>query len=223
MSVLPKRKRRRTYLAASARRQQILDVAKDVFSRRTYHAANIADICEAANIGRGTLYQYFDNKRDLLLALMESIADRVRAALASRPNVADIEGAARARVGEIVAFNKARLTRMIDTIFVDEATIRLIVREGRGQDPDVDRVIAAIDRLLLEALEGDLRSAQRLGILRPGDPAMIAQLFLGGIERIIFTTLETDAPFDRAALVQQIVDVQLFGILDLHRRTGETP
>src|SRR3954471_381705 len=140
---------KRTYLPASARREQILEVAKDVFARCTYHASNIADICDAARIGRGTLYQYFDNKRGVLLALMESIADRIRAVLAARPNIATIEGAADAPVEMIVAFNKRRLKTMLDAIFADEATIRLILREARGQDRAVDQVIEQIDELLL--------------------------------------------------------------------------
>src|SRR3954447_18238183 len=77
--------RRRTYLRADVRRAQILDVAKDVFSRRGYRLANVADICAAARIGRGTLYQYFANKQDVLLALMEDLATRVRQVLDQRP------------------------------------------------------------------------------------------------------------------------------------------
>ena len=51
------------------RRAQILDVAKRDFVRRGYHVANVADICKEAQIGRGTLYQYFGNKRAVMLAL----------------------------------------------------------------------------------------------------------------------------------------------------------
>src|SRR5262245_61535235 len=78
---------RRTYLRADARKQQILEIAKDVFAKRGVREANVADICEAARIGRGTLYQYFENKNDVLRAVMESIGDRVLAAIADRKSV----------------------------------------------------------------------------------------------------------------------------------------
>src|SRR5688572_13620189 len=91
MSVLtPSRRRRRSYLPADARRAQILDVAKSVFARRGYHEANVADICEAARIGRGTLYQYFDNKRAVMLALMEEIEERIARVLDERPPVRNL-------------------------------------------------------------------------------------------------------------------------------------
>src|SRR5215467_11126818 len=81
------RGRRRTYLRASDRREQILDVAKNVFARRGYHRANVADICEAAKIGRGTLYQYFGNKRAVLLSLLEGVSERVKNVIYGRQPV----------------------------------------------------------------------------------------------------------------------------------------
>ena len=68
--------------------------AKRVFARRGYHAANVADICAAAAIARGTLYQYFENKRAVLLAVMEDVETRIRARR-GRPRIADLPGAAR--------------------------------------------------------------------------------------------------------------------------------
>src|SRR5262244_2793823 len=104
MSVLTGNKKKRTYLRADARRAQILDVAKGVFAGRGYHDANVADICKAARIGRGTLYLYFDNKRDVLLALMEDLAARIKRVLAERPKVEEFPDAARVPATLIVKF-----------------------------------------------------------------------------------------------------------------------
>src|SRR5579885_443548 len=62
----------RTYLPADRRRQQILDCALEVFARRGFHAATVGDICARARIARPTLYQYFRDKRDVLVALAAS-------------------------------------------------------------------------------------------------------------------------------------------------------
>ena len=72
MSV-PKKRARRTYLPAAERRDQILDCALEAFAEGGYHATSIADVCSRAGIGRGTLYQYFADKRALLQALAERI------------------------------------------------------------------------------------------------------------------------------------------------------
>src|SRR3954468_8264832 len=80
MSVLAKR----TYKPADERREQILDCALQVFAQKGYHGASVADVCARAGIGRATLYQYFDDKRDVLVALADRIARRLSEAVAAR-------------------------------------------------------------------------------------------------------------------------------------------
>src|SRR5262245_7337735 len=119
MSVL-KNKRQRPYLPGPARRAQILDIAKSVFVRRGYRVANVADICREAGIGRGTPYQYFDNKRAGLVAVMEELEERVRGVLAKRPRVAGMPGLSRAPTEMVVAFCHKHLKELLDAVFVDE-------------------------------------------------------------------------------------------------------
>src|SRR5262245_30063322 len=211
MSVLPKP--RRSYLRADARRAQILDVAKSVFARRGYHDANVADICQAAHIGRGTLYQYFDNKRAVMLALIEEIEERVARVLDERPPVRRIPGADKAPVEMIVAFCRQRLRQVLDAVFVDEATLRLILREARGLDGGLDRMIAGIDRRLSKAIEGDVRAAQEIGIMRRNDPKLVARFILGALEKMVLTALVEDEHVDLDAIVKTAIDIEMFGLL----------
>jgi AcrR family transcriptional regulator len=211
MSVL--RKRRRSYLRADARRAQILDVAKSVFARRGYHDANVADICQAAHIGRGTLYQYFDNKRAVMLALIEEIEERVARVLDERPPVRHIPGAEKAPVEMIVAFCRQRLRQVLDAVFVDEATLRLILGEARGLDGGIDRMIAGIDRRLSKAIEGDVRAAQEIGIMRRNDPKLVARFILGALEKMVLTALVEDEHVDLDAIVKTAIDIEMFGLL----------
>jgi len=212
-TVLRRERRRRTYLRADDRRAQILDVAKGVFARRGYHRANVADLCRAARIGRGTLYQYFDNKRDVLLALLEEIAARVERQVAEIPRVATLPGIAGAPRAMIVDFSRRRFRQVLDALFVDEATLRLLLREARGLDGGLDAVVARIDRSVLAAMESDLRAAQKAGLLRPGDPRLIARYVLGGIEKIVLAALADDEPVDLDVIVKVVVDLEMFGLL----------
>jgi AcrR family transcriptional regulator len=210
MSVLT----RRTYLAADARRAQILDVAKAVFARRGYHVANVADICKAARIGRGTLYQYFDNKRAVMVALMEGIEERLGQILDARPQLARLPGMKQAPLEMIVAFCKKRLRELLEAVFVDEATLRLVLRDARGLDGHLERVMVAIDKRVLAALEADLRAAQNAGLLRRGDTRLIARYILGGVEKMVLTALGGDEPVDLDAIVRVAVELELFGLLN---------
>src|SRR5579862_1557948 len=69
-----------------ATRQRILREAAREFARLGFDQANINLIAEQAGIGKGTIYLYFENKRELFLAMLRSITQvqvaAIRAALA---------------------------------------------------------------------------------------------------------------------------------------------
>jgi len=57
-----------------ARRTQILNGAAQVFAEKGYHKATTKEIARTAGVSEGTIYNYFNNKRDLLLAMVETFA-----------------------------------------------------------------------------------------------------------------------------------------------------
>lgn len=58
------------------RRTQILYGAAQVFSKKGFHKATTKEIAQAAGVSEGTIYNYFNNKRELLMAMVEMIATR---------------------------------------------------------------------------------------------------------------------------------------------------
>jgi AcrR family transcriptional regulator len=211
MSVLT---RRRTYLRADARKEQLLAVAKDVFATRGVRDASVADICEAAKIGRGTLYQYFDNKDDVLRAVMDGIADRIVDAVGKRAKVSEIPGIEDAPVAMVMSFCARRVREILDVVFADAATLRLVLRETRGLDGAVEAALGRIDAAMLGAMEGDMRAAQAAGILRADlDATLAARFVLGGVEKVVLAALAGDTPVDLDAIVRATVEIQMFGML----------
>ncbi len=69
-----------------ATRQRIIHEAASEFARLGFEQANINTIAEQAGIGKGTIYLYFENKRELFLVMLRHIAQEqlssIRAALA---------------------------------------------------------------------------------------------------------------------------------------------
>ena len=64
-------------LSASARREQLIDVAISVFARHGYHTTSMNDVAEAAGVTKPVLYQHFASKRDLYLALLDEVGRRL--------------------------------------------------------------------------------------------------------------------------------------------------
>src|SRR4051794_25104044 len=67
-------------------RTAILDAAERVFAERGFHVARISDVAKQARIGVGTVYNHFEQKEDLLRALLEERTAGMLEHLAPRPD-----------------------------------------------------------------------------------------------------------------------------------------
>lgn len=68
-------------LPAARRREQLLEVALQVFAARGFHQTSMNDVAEAAGVTKPVLYQHFSSKRALYLELLELVSHRLMAAI----------------------------------------------------------------------------------------------------------------------------------------------
>src|SRR4051812_23397940 len=61
-------------LGPDARRDQILDAARRVFTRRDATTASTSEIAREAGVTRGLVHHYFGTKRELYLAVVADLA-----------------------------------------------------------------------------------------------------------------------------------------------------
>lgn len=212
MSVLVQEARRRTYKPAAERREQILDCALEAFASCGYHQTSIADVCKRAGIGRGTLYQYFEDKRSLLVALAERIADRITHLIETRPQL-DVAPGTKPSGEDAVRFIENRFVQVLNVIFENDATARVILKAGRGADTLVDQTLRRVDETVISVVEKDLRQAIAAGIVRPLDEKLVARFFIGGIEKLVLSYLDDDRPVDIAAIAREAALLEARGIL----------
>jgi TetR/AcrR family fatty acid metabolism transcriptional regulator len=200
-------------MRSEARQRQILECAKKVFAERGFHAANISHICAEAGIGRGTLYQYFPNKKSVFTALLRETAERVHAFMLERRKGMRFPRPERLRREAVVAWTADRLRELIEVAFHDERMLRIILREAVGLDMDVESILSEIDDALIAIVEQDLRASIDAGIVRDLDPNVAATLIVGGVEKLLVAALRGDAPIDMARLAREIARMHLTGTL----------
>ena len=176
------------------RRQQILNVARDVFAKRGYHAAKIEDIVAAAGIARGTFYLYFEDKR----AIFEEIVDRTIARLGMSIVRVDPHDAGRS-VADQVRENILRIMRLL---LEDHATTKILLSDALGVDPAFDRKLLSFYDEMSTLLEGSLRDGQALGIVREGDVRLMAWLTMGALKESMFQIVHRGAEYDEEKLVE---------------------
>lgn len=58
------------------KRNKIIHAAIDVFAENIYEHANLSDIIKKAKIPRGSFYQYFEDKKDLYLFILDLMREK---------------------------------------------------------------------------------------------------------------------------------------------------
>lgn len=121
-----------------------LEAAARLFLENGYHATSLGDVAEAIGVGRTTLYQYFVDKEDLLVVLVEESLPHVIGEL-----VAGIPGGLtnRERLGELVV-------RMMEFVATDTNLGTILMREvPRLSTQAQARVMKAHSRLATELVD----------------------------------------------------------------------
>jgi len=93
MSRLPLCRKERERLA---RQQDILTAARELFLRQGYHETTLEEIARHAEFGKGTIYNYFDSKEDLFLAIFDQLIGELDTI--ARTTLSEGEGEGRQRL-----------------------------------------------------------------------------------------------------------------------------
>lgn len=137
-----------------ARQRQIVDGLRQVLAQRGYAGATIADIAAAAGLAPGLVHYHFEGKRSILLALVEDLAQRLRARAARR----EPPGASAAE--RLQAFLDAAVALGPDADAEAVACWVAICAEA-VRDAEVRGVLSAQSEGLQEELTGRVRDAWR--------------------------------------------------------------
>ncbi len=209
-----------SYMRSDERQRQILECAKRVFAERGFHAANVSHICAEAGIGRGTLYQYFENKKAVLTAIIRQVLGRVESMVGITPDPLPPPEEVPRRV--VLRFAADQLRRVFAAVFEDDTTLRILLREAVGLDVDVERLLGEIDDALIGVVAADLRASQQAGYVRADlDPRMTATIMVGGVEKLALAALRGDGAVDLDRLATEAAHLHLVGTLS--RRVPAEP
>jgi AcrR family transcriptional regulator len=67
----------RTQKRAKRTRKKLEKAALDVFSKKSIDAATVEEITEKADVGKGTLYQHFEDKGEIVITLVEEAIEHL--------------------------------------------------------------------------------------------------------------------------------------------------
>ncbi len=67
----------RTQKRAKRTRKKLKEAALDVFSEKSIDATTVEEITEKADVGKGTLYQHFEDKEEIVITLVEDAIEHL--------------------------------------------------------------------------------------------------------------------------------------------------
>ena len=129
-------------LSATARREQLLAVALDVFARAGYHETSMNDIAEAAGVTKPVLYQHFESKRDLYQALLDEVGARMLHAIAAGTAEAT-DGRSRTEFGFRAYFR---------WVAEDHGSFRLLYGGASRRDQEFSRAVRRVTNAMVQAI-----------------------------------------------------------------------
>lgn len=172
MNAMPSSQRARARPGRRARRQaetraRILRAALDLFARRGFFATTIEQITEAADVGKGTFFNYFPSKEHALAGFGEIQVSKVQGALAEIRRGAEPLRDVLRRLAHALAEEPGRSPSLVRGILAAHSSSESFLKVMR-------RNLARGRRLLAQVVaEGQRRGEIRLDI----KPAELARLF----------------------------------------------
>lgn len=142
-----------------ATRQRIIHEAASEFARLGFEQANINTIAEQAGIGKGTIYLYFENKRELFLAMLRQIA---QAQLASIRAAVAAEGSLRERLERLFLAFAQLAHEESDSFNVYMSALYGVNRSFKTEATQLLRNYVAVIALVLEesAARGEIQHVE---------------------------------------------------------------
>jgi TetR/AcrR family transcriptional regulator len=163
----PARARR---MASHARRQQILRCALRAFSRANYMRVTIADLAAEAGISEPALYRHFASKKDLFLALVRHIGDRM---------IETWREIARESPSPAEALRAIGTRHFVKALRNKDYTVVMFQAISEVADEDVRRTLRDVYGRYLSFIEGLLEDAKARGLVAPHvDPRVAAWHFV---------------------------------------------
>jgi len=156
------------------RQQQILKVARDIFRQRGYLGLNMDRIAEQMGVAKGTIYQHYKNKEEVILALaVETLEKRI--AMFERAVV--FHGCARDRMAAIGCAAELFVINFPDHFELEKVLSCGSIIEKTGEILQVSKTAAEVKCISLVA--GVVRDAIASGDLSLSDQISPDQIVFG--------------------------------------------
>lgn len=187
---------------ADRNRSKILTAAMKVFSGKGFHKATLDEICRRADLGKGTIYQHFSNKKDLFLGLMDSSVEDLG------KRIADAVGG----IEDDIARLRRAVCAYMEFHSAHRSFYRLVIHEESSFAKEIGERIRTKYFSHLRILEDVIRKGMKSGKMKKMNPRTATFALIGMCNLTIFRWLLSEKPYPLEREAGPILKIFLWGI-----------
>ena len=166
----PRRDRVRD-LVVRARREQIVEAATRVFAEKGFRRATTREVAREAGISEGTIYNYFEDKDDLLMAILHRLNETERRAKDFEEGTAtDFRG-----------FLEEYLRRRMSLIWENREVFRVVLSEMLVNAELRELYLRRVIEPTMRIAEENFRSRMEQGEVRRTDAPLAMRSVAGAV------------------------------------------
>ncbi|WP_141433142.1 TetR/AcrR family transcriptional regulator [Bacillus sp. 03113] len=184
------------------RKQQIIEAAAKSFSLFGYKATTMDQVAKLANVGKGTIYTFFNNKEELFAEIIHSVIQEMKV-VAEEAFQANLPFHERihAVLFQILEFRKKH-----------QLMIKLFQEQKEMGTPAVREVLEQVENVILNYMKDKIIIAVENGEVRKCDPELTAFVMLKLYTSLIFEWEKNHPPLTKeqiASLFEQYIFIGL--------------
>ena len=189
-------------------RETIASVALQLFAERGYEHTTLAEIADAADISRRTIFAYFETKEDILFSDVPALLEQLRETLAQRPPGSTTVDALRHFLSSGAPMDDRAMLR--EKIVHTDERLRLAKRARFGR----------VEELIAESIANDLQASPD-DVRPPLVAASITAAFTTMSDRLVAESGEPVSQEQAMAVLDEVLRFSSGG-LEALRRGPET-
>jgi AcrR family transcriptional regulator len=187
-------------------KMRILAAALSLFAHKGYNKTTTKDLAKSANVAEGTIFRYFNSKKDILAELATNGWVEILTELLTE--LSEMES-----YKAIATMMRKRMFRMKE----NQDLVRVCFLEAQFHPELRDRIQNEVIDKMMNVAEAFFATAMEKGVYRQLNPNIVAQVFLGMFAITGFssnTIIDENASIkDLIEMAEGIADIFLNGVL----------
>ncbi len=194
------------------RKHQIINTAKEMFIENGFQSTHIGQVCEKLNIARGTVYQYFSNKKEILYAILYTVIEKIEDIF----DHDDLQEFFKSNPDSeyVIKFIGKRISGCISVLVNEPIVIKLVFKEIIGIDADVIEKVNESLLKIAKIIGREVKEIKARNIYKTNiDPEITSSMILGGVMMLVYEYEKKNLNILDKTVIESITDNYLKGVL----------